>query len=374
MSWRGMDGGIEAARQGHDVIMTPTSHVYFDYYQGDPDDEPLAIGGFTPLEKVYEFEPVPPELSSSEAVHILGAQGNVWTEYIQTTDYLEYMVFPRALALSEVVWSPKKARDWDAFVERLEPQLEWLDRFSVNYRVPQVDGLGSDRLILSDSTTISLSTLLPAATIRYTVDGSNPTVDSPIYTVPFTLPVDETGVTVTARAFLPSGMSSPPSTAYVEKTSLRPGEEVTGDQLEPGLEYTYYESDVGSIRELSQLVPVRHGVTNDIQPPSFRDEQFGMRYDGMVRVPESGVYAFYLASDDGSGLVIGNDTVVINDGLHGFTEETGQIALEAGYHLLTLLYFQAGGGKGLRLRVQVPGDENQIDPEEWFYHVPGRSR
>lgn len=138
MSWRGMEGGIEAARQGHDVIMTPVSHVYFDYYQGDPETEPLAIGGFTPLEKVYRFEPVPPELSETEAKHVLGAQGNVWTEYLTTGAKIEYMVVPRMLALAEVVWSPAGQRNWPGFVARLPAQLRHLDVLGVNYRTPDV--------------------------------------------------------------------------------------------------------------------------------------------------------------------------------------------------------------------------------------------
>ncbi len=131
-----MEGGIEAAREGHDVIMTPTSHCYFDYYQADPDGEPLAIGGLTPLEKVYAFEPVPEELSVREGRHVLGAQGNVWTEYMKTTDYVDYMVLPRLLALSEVVWSAREARDWEGFRARLETALGRLDALGVNYRRP----------------------------------------------------------------------------------------------------------------------------------------------------------------------------------------------------------------------------------------------
>ncbi|MGH7554736.1 MAG: beta-N-acetylhexosaminidase [Longimicrobiales bacterium] len=136
MSWRGMDGGIEAARQGHDVIMTPTSHVYFDYYQGPRETEPFAIGGFTPLEKVYAFEPLPPALTAQEAKHVLGAQGNVWTEYMKTTDHVEYMVLPRMIALSEVLWSPASARDYPRFLERLRPQLARLDARGIRYRKP----------------------------------------------------------------------------------------------------------------------------------------------------------------------------------------------------------------------------------------------
>ncbi len=133
MSWRGMRGGIEAARQGHDVIMTPVSFCYFDYYQANLEKEPLAIGGYTTLKKVYSFEPVPLELSEKESKHIIGAQGNVWTEYIKTPEYAEYMSVPRMTALSEVVWSPKESRNWENFRARLEKFFKRLDVLDVNY-------------------------------------------------------------------------------------------------------------------------------------------------------------------------------------------------------------------------------------------------
>jgi hexosaminidase len=134
MSWRGDAGGIEAVRQGHDVIMTPANRTYFDYYQGDATVEPLAIGGFLPIDSVYAFEPVPLELTPEQARHVLGAQGNVWTEYIATPDHLEYMLLPRMLALSEVLWSPKEARSWRGFVARLPAHLARLDALGVGYR------------------------------------------------------------------------------------------------------------------------------------------------------------------------------------------------------------------------------------------------
>ncbi len=135
MSYRGTIGGIEAARQGHDVVMTPYSHLYFDFYQTeDQDSEPLAIGGFLPLDTVYSYEPVPEELTPTEARHILGAQANVWTEYMTTEAYVEYMVFPRMLAFSEVVWSPSESRDFGGFIERLDWHFDRLDALGVNYR------------------------------------------------------------------------------------------------------------------------------------------------------------------------------------------------------------------------------------------------
>ena len=135
MSYRGTIGGIEAARQGHDVVMTPYSHLYFDFYQTtDQEGEPLAIGGFLPLDTVYSYEPVPTELTPTEARHVLGAQANVWTEYMPTEDYVEYMVFPRMLAFSEVVWSPSERKDFGGFVERLDWHFDRLEALGINYR------------------------------------------------------------------------------------------------------------------------------------------------------------------------------------------------------------------------------------------------
>ncbi|HER08106.1 MAG TPA: beta-N-acetylglucosaminidase [Bacteroides sp.] len=135
MSWRGMEGGIEAATMGHDVVMTPTSHCYLDYYQSqNREEEPPAIGGFLPLEKVYSLEPVPAELPADKTRHILGAQGNLWTEYIPTASQAEYMAFPRASALAEVVWTTPGMREYGDFIERLPSLLKHLDGLGVNYR------------------------------------------------------------------------------------------------------------------------------------------------------------------------------------------------------------------------------------------------
>ena len=133
MSWRGVDGGIAAAKLGHQVIMTPATHVYFDHYQAGPEGEPLAIGGYSPLEQVYDFDPVVPQLSADEASYVLGGQANVWTEYMKTGDHVEYMVVPRMLALAEAVWSPREARDFGGFVRRLKGHAKHLDVRGIRY-------------------------------------------------------------------------------------------------------------------------------------------------------------------------------------------------------------------------------------------------
>jgi hexosaminidase len=134
MSWRGEEGGIAAARMSHDVIMTPDKYLYFDHYQGDRNREPLAIGGMLPLEKVYSYNPTPAMLAAEEHKHILGAQANVWTEYLADTREVEYMLFPRLFALAEVVWSPQERRTYREFLSRVPPQLARLKRHGVSYR------------------------------------------------------------------------------------------------------------------------------------------------------------------------------------------------------------------------------------------------
>ncbi len=135
MSWRGEEGGIAAAKAGHDVVMAPHEQTYLDYYQvSDREAEPLSIGGDLPLEKVYAFEPVPPGLSPEEAKHILGGQGQLWTEYLPRPELVEYMAFPRACALAETLWSAADARDEEDFRTRLRVHLRRLDRMNVNYR------------------------------------------------------------------------------------------------------------------------------------------------------------------------------------------------------------------------------------------------
>jgi hexosaminidase len=132
MSWRGEAGGIEAAKQGHDVIMTPGSHCYLDHSQTRNEDS-LTIGSYLPLDKIYNYEPIPATLTADEAKHVLGAQGNVWTEYIANTKKLEYMIFPRMIALSEALWTSKENKNWENFEKRLPIILERLDKKKTNY-------------------------------------------------------------------------------------------------------------------------------------------------------------------------------------------------------------------------------------------------
>jgi hexosaminidase len=133
MSWRGEDGGTQAAQMKHFVVMTPGEPCYFDHYQGKPETEPLAIGGYNSVKAVYVYEPVPKALNTEESKYVMGSQGNVWTEFIKSREHLEYMILPRMLALSEVLWSPKESRNWDDFNSRLPYQFRTFDQKGFHY-------------------------------------------------------------------------------------------------------------------------------------------------------------------------------------------------------------------------------------------------
>ena len=182
MSWRGEAGGIEAAKQNHDVIMTPNTYLYFDYYQSkDVANEPEAIGGYLPLEKVYSYEPLPASLTVEEAKHIIGVQANLWTEYIPTFSQVEYMELPRMAALSEIQWCEAQNRDYNEFLERLPKMFNTYDREGYNYAKRVMD-LVTNYQVDNQKKTVNVSVeTLGNPPIYYTLDGSQPTTKSTVY-------------------------------------------------------------------------------------------------------------------------------------------------------------------------------------------------
>lgn len=183
MSWRGESGGVTAAKMNHDVIMTPGKPVYFDHYQAGPEGEPIAIGGMNTLRNVYAYEPIPAELNAEQAKHVLGAQANVWTEFITTTEHVEYMILPRMLALSEVVWSPKENRNWNDFNERLQYHFSAFGQKGFRY-CPGNYTVGIKPETQNGKLVVSLVTDVMRGNIYYTTDGSEPTLSSIEYTTP----------------------------------------------------------------------------------------------------------------------------------------------------------------------------------------------
>ena len=219
MSWRGTSGGIQAAKMGHDVIMTPNTYYYIDYYQSlDIENEPLGIGGYLPVEKCYSYEPYAEEMSEAETQHILGVQANLWTEYIATNSHLEYMLLPRLAALSEVQWCNADRKCWNRFLDAADNFCAIYDTMGYNY-AKHIFDVKATLNIVDGKITASFQAQ-GDADIRYTLDGTEPTAKSKIYKKPLTI---EKSCTLKAKAFYgENGTKTYSQEFQLSKSSARP--------------------------------------------------------------------------------------------------------------------------------------------------------
>ncbi len=278
MSWRGTEGGIAAAKQHHRVVMTPGGFCYFDHYQGDPASEPVAIGGYTPVDKVYSYEPTPAELAPEERQYILGAQGNVWTEYIDTPNQVEYMALPRMAALAEVVWSPDSVRAYPAFQSRLLRHFALLDTMGVNYS-HSIFQIRSEIHPLPDHDGIQISLTSPFGDegIRYTTDGSVPSWNSAEYTSPINVrnsatiryagfEKGEQKSVTSSRVFTISRstgksieLRTPPHEDYPANGAFTLVDGIRGDTSRFGLDWLgWWGKDLDATIDLGKTEPITH--------------------------------------------------------------------------------------------------------------------
>jgi len=233
MSWTGVNGGIEAAKSGHFAVMTPGAYCYFDHYQGDPSTEPNAFGGFTPLDKVYAYHPIPAELTAGQAKYIKGVQANLWTEYILDFRHVQYMIFPRLLALSEVGWGTADPENYKEFERRVVNEFKILDKMGIHY-AKSIYNISGKVAAADYGVSYELSTSQNPDGIRYTLDGTVPQVNSlPYQNI---IPVSK-DLTIQSAYFengqLKSAVSS--QTFTVSKTT---GKKITLEQ-QPGENYSF---------------------------------------------------------------------------------------------------------------------------------------
>jgi len=355
MSWRGTIGGIAAARQGHDVIMAPYSHLYFDGYQAEPDSEPFAIGYWAPLEKVYGFEPVPAALDATQRRHVIGVQANLWTEYVATPEHVEYMLLPRLSALAELAWTPASLRRWDCFAGRLATHYRRLQALGAFYHIPTpaVEPVSivarGDELILEN----------PAGegTIHFTTDGGEPNAEAPVYAKPLVIVAN---TTVRARTILPDGRESS------EVTAMTLVQEDAPAGLAYGLRYEYYELDdlddlhapVGPdklLQDLSQRSPQHAGYVNYLTVDGIprREGPHALRFTGFIEIPRDGDYTFHLRGNDACALTIDGRVVCGADRwLH--ESVSGTIRLPSGLLPFEVRYLEWRGQDRLQLACEGP--------------------
>jgi len=368
MSWTGEGGGIAAARQSHNVIMTPSNAgLYLDHAQGKLDSEPLGIGGFSPLKQTYAYNPTPAALTPDQQKYIIGVQANLWTEYIATENKVEYMLLPRMLALSEVGWSPLANKSYFDFKDtRLPKHLEWLDKNGFDYRVPAVIG-AKDTIIFGNKLVVDLKSPVQGAKVYYTIDGYTPRETDNEYTGPMTyyVPVDQYRELQTI-AITPSGKRSDVTRMTVYNKAPLPA--VTYQGTTTGLKYQFFPGMFTNTNQLNEAAPLDTAAltVKTFNTSYFRhsSQSFGIIYNGFIRIDEDGVYGFSTQSDDGSVLLIDDQPVVNNDGKHSLFDKNGSVPLQKGFHKFTLKYFNVGISGNLRVFMTIPGKpKGELSPD-----------
>ena len=389
---------VEAAQNGNPVIMTPGNPLYFD---GRQDRNSLPA--------VYNFNPVPRGLTGEQAKNILGAQANIWTEYIPTENRADYMYMPRMTALAEVLWTARK--DYDSYQRRLRLGYRRLDAMKVHYRLPDLEGFLSSN-VFTDKDTLAISKPLEDLTIRYTTDGSVPVAGSGVTGgsgvsggsgvtdgsgvsggsavtdgSAVTGALGVTGVSgvsggsavlsgplviskseqLKIAAFRPDGTRGDVYDLKFEKQSLAEPERVAS--VGDGLVCSRYKESFKSVAGMAGRQPDTVMTVGAVAvPKALEAPSFGLQYRGYVDVPKDGVYSLFLTCDDGGVLNIAGREVVNNDGNHPPLEKSGQVALKKGLHKLALDFIEGGGGYALRLKYSYNGSEPQDIPAEWLKH------
>lgn len=356
MSWRGEKGGIEAAELGHKVVMTPGNWCYFDHYQSTDPNEPLAIGGLTDLEEVYSYDPTPEGMDAEKQKLIMGTQANVWTEYIDSEEQLEYMIYPRLCALAEVQWTQKENKNFADFEARMDENYLRLAHNGIHLRVPAPEGLSPVQLYHSKKATIELSCAAQSAEMRYTTDGSEPTEFSALYEGPLELKVDEP-VTFKVASFLQDGTRSYTLTSELRHSDLKPS---NGKGLKPGLNYRFYNGPFRSYTELEGEADKTGSVDWLVIPAEIMGRQKGWEFSGYIKVPADGEYEFMLDSSCGSGMYLGGELLIDNDGFNYNCMRTGKVELKAGYYPLKVNYFNTIYGQSIKLSYKRPGSEQLV--------------
>jgi hexosaminidase len=369
MSWRGEAGGIAAAQQSHNVIMTPGSGgLYIDAAQGKLSDEPLSIGGYAPLVKTYSYNPTPTALTPDQQKYIVGVQANLWTEYIPTEAKAEYMALPRMLALSEVAWTPLANKNYNDFANtRLPYHLAWLDKNGFDYRVPTAIG-AKDTIMFGSQLDVQLKSPVNGATVYYTIDSYAPRETDMAYTIPmsYNVPPDQYRELETI-VITPSGKRSTVThTVMYNKSPLPP---VNYSGTASGLSYRLFTGTFTSVNDIEASAAVDTGVVKSFNTAAIKKitPAYGIIYTGFIRIDNSDVYGFSTQSDDGSELLIDDIPVVNNDGKHGNLEQGGSVPLQKGYHRFTLKYFNVGTTATLHVYLSIPGKpKGELSPDEMY--------
>ncbi len=361
MSWTGEEGGIAAARQHHNVIMTPqTTGNYFDHYQSGSPQEPVSFGRYATLDQTYNYDPVSKELTADEQKYVIGVQGNLWTEFVPTVAKLQYQILPRLFALSEVAWSPTANKDYNNFVNvRLAKHFARLDAKNYNYRVPTALPV-IDTMLIGQTFTWAPASVVPGAKIYYTLNGRDPLDTDWEYTTPITfkIPANEKREFKT-RVITPSGRRSIATRVLMYNRTTLPAVKYTANK--PGLSYKLIKKKFASPDQVDYVTVKDSAIINELNAEPYKkdNESFALVYKGYINIAADGVYNFTQATYD--------DTQVYIDG-EKITEAEPALPLAKGYHTIKVKYIY-------NTPVTIPGSWGpRRTPLKVFMAAPGASK
>lgn len=351
MWWRNWasDSPAKAAGQGNKVINTPNGAFYLDYKE---DKNSIA--------NIITYD-MTDGLPADQQKLVMGVQGNIWCEWIPSAARMQYQAVPRLLAIAELGWSEPSKLDVEEFKARLAAQFQRLNIMGINYRIPDLEGFHATNAFVGEGV-LAATCIDPTAQIRYTTDGTLPTMDSPL--LPDSLKVTET-TDFTLATFRPSGKRGDITRTRFVKSEYAPAAEAP-TATEKGLVTKWYDYTGSKCADIDKAPLNETFTTASVEIPEGAKGNIGLVTDGYITVPADDIYTFALLSDDGSVLVIDGDMVVDNDGAHSPREIIGQKALAKGTHKLSARYFDQNGGQ-LRLIV-TDSKGNTLDPATTFTH------
>jgi hexosaminidase len=363
MSWRGESGGIHAAKLKHPVVMTPEGTVYFDYNQGYSPNEPLTVGRLSTLDKVYNYNPTPVDsLSVEEQKYIIGVQANLWSEYLTNPAKLNYMLYPRVLALAEIAWTEPQNKNYDHFLQNQLPyHLEKLELQNRLYKVPTPFGADESALIASKYI-LDLKPTIKNGKIFYTIDDYNPDETANLHQNPvaINIPKGEYRIIKTIQ-ISESGKRSSINKIIVRNPDLKPALKI--QPKKNGLKYEYFTGNFSQVQDLELSKPVSSGILEGkISAEKWKtklERYIGVKFNGYIFIQETGNYTFSTLSDDGSKLFIDDELIVNNDNIHWANEAYGAVKLEKGFHKLNISYFDLTGGTILNCFIQKEGQKKE---------------
>ena len=361
MAWRNTESAGEAIREGYKTVVATSQYYYFSRAQDNLDDSPASV---LTLKDVFEYNPVPDSLTPDQAKRLMGISGSIWSENLQTPDQVEKHLLPRLSALAETAWSDSVKMNFDTFLSGLPRYFRFLDAENIDYYVDSPKGFKSDKFY-EDSYSLTMHSNIPGTEIHYTLDGSDPVMDSKTYEGPVKI---EKTTTVKARNFLTTGKYSPVRTANIEKVSLN--EPVSVETTGAGLIMKSADTNIATLDDVPANIKWDKAVVSSIEIPARLkgENHFVLEFNGFFKAPADGIYRFYTTSDDGSRLFIDGKKIVENDGVHGFITASGQVGLQKGLHKLRVMYFEAKFGEDLRVEMDGPGIQRTNLGEPYISH------